>query len=109
MNAPLTLHRATNLIQRLWGLHAYPPLRGDTGLYLAPCRAVHTLGLRDAIDVVFLDRGGRVVRQVAALPPGRFAWCRSAFAVVELPAGYCLARPDYALAIRAALDRNGVA
>jgi uncharacterized membrane protein (UPF0127 family) len=107
--AVLTLHRATRFIDRLFGLHAYPPMAGDTGLFLTPCRAVHTVGLRHPIDVVFLDRHNRVVKQVDALQPNRIAWCRSAVAVVELPGGYCRARPDYALAICAALDRADAA
>jgi len=105
----LTLHRATRFVDRLCGLHAYPPLADDTGLFLAPCRAVHTFGLRYSIDVVFLDRHGLAVKQVDSLQPRRIAWCLAAVAAVELPAGYCRARPDYAPAIRAALDRAGAA
>jgi uncharacterized membrane protein (UPF0127 family) len=99
----LRLYKATGFLDRLRGLHAYPPLAGDTGLFLAPCRAVHTVGLRYSIDVVFLDRHGRVIRRVEALPPARMAWCLQSVSVVELPAGYCRAQPDYERAIRAAL------
>lgn len=102
----LMLYRATGFMDRLCGLHAYPPLADDTGLLLAPCRAVHTVGLRDPIDVVFLNRQGGVARQIDALRPARFAWCQQAVAVVELPAGYCRSRPDYAETIRAALLRT---
>lgn len=99
----LVLYRATRFMDRLRGLHAYPPLAADRGLLLAPCRAVHTVGLRHPIDVVFLNRQGRVVRQIDALRPARMAWCLQAAAVVELPAGFCRAQPAYAVAIRAAL------
>jgi uncharacterized membrane protein (UPF0127 family) len=44
--------------------------------------------MREAIDVVFLARGGRVLRVCHRLQPARFRWCRGARAVVELPAGH---------------------
>jgi len=39
-------------------------------LVLAPCRQVHTFGMRFPIDVAFVARDGRVLR-VATLAPGR--------------------------------------
>jgi uncharacterized membrane protein (UPF0127 family) len=43
--------------------------------------------MRFAIDVVFLDRDLRVLRVVHSLKPWRFAACRGAHAVLELPPG----------------------
>ncbi len=40
------------------------------GLVLAPCRQVHTIGMRVPIDAVFVARDGRVLR-IAHLAPGR--------------------------------------
>jgi uncharacterized membrane protein (UPF0127 family) len=46
------------------------------------------LFMRFAIDAVFLDRAGRVVRIAAALPPWHLATAaRGARDVLELPAG----------------------
>jgi uncharacterized membrane protein (UPF0127 family) len=56
-------------------------------LLLAPAGAIHTCGMRFAIDAVFLDAELRVVRVVRALAPWRFAAARGARAVLELPAG----------------------
>lgn len=56
-------------------------------LLLVPAAAVHTCGMRFAIDVVFLDARLVVVKVVPALPPWRFAAARGARAVLELPAG----------------------
>jgi len=56
-------------------------------LLLVPCRQVHTVGLRFAIDVVWCDRRGRVLR-VATMAPGRVSrpvW--RARAVIEVAAG----------------------
>lgn len=57
------------------------------GLWLGPCAAVHTFGMRYAIDVVFLNRHGRVIRLVPALGPRRWAFCRRAASVVEFETG----------------------
>ena len=44
--------------------------------------------MRFAIDAVFIDRAGRVVRVASDLPPWRFAIsARGARDVIELPAG----------------------
>lgn len=93
---PLYLYRATSFIARYRGLHALPELEVSTGLLIMPCWAVHTFGLRSAIDVVFLDRQLRVTKLVSMLPPARIAMCLGAYCVVELSAGYCAAVPDYA-------------
>ncbi len=44
--------------------------------------------MRFAIDAVFVDRAGRVIRAAEHLPPWRFATsARGADEVIELPAG----------------------
>ncbi len=60
--------------------------RHGRGLWITPCRGVHTLAMRFPIDVVYLDRGGAVVHLEQSLPPWRFAPVRLAAAsVIELP------------------------
>jgi uncharacterized membrane protein (UPF0127 family) len=61
--------------------------RIDGAFVLRPCRQVHTIGMRFAIDVAFCARDGRVLR-VARMRPGRVSrvvW-RARF-VVEAAAG----------------------
>jgi uncharacterized membrane protein (UPF0127 family) len=43
--------------------------------------------MRFGLEIVFLDRHGEVVRRIPRLPPRRFASCRDAVAVLEIPAG----------------------
>ena len=64
-------------------LRSQPP--PGTALLLPRCRAVHTFGMRFALDLVWLDGDGRVVRIDIAVPPRRLAACRRARAVVEVP------------------------
>lgn len=52
-------------------------------LLLPGCRSVHTFGMRFRIDLVWLDRDGRVLRIDRAVPPWRVRSCRHAAAVLE--------------------------
>lgn len=83
----LTIHRANTFAARLLGLLVRPRLKPGEGLHLAPCASVHTVGMRYAIDVAFLDRAGRVLKLVRQLKPYRAAGCWGAHAAVELAAG----------------------
>jgi uncharacterized membrane protein (UPF0127 family) len=60
--------------------------RNGCGLWIVPCRGVHTLAMRFAIDVVYLDRDQSVVHIEQELRPWRFAPVRlQAASVLELP------------------------
>jgi len=79
---------ANSLHSRLLGLYAHRHLRLGDGVLLVPCNSVQTIGMRCAIDVVFLDAAGRVVRLYDEVRPGRvFLYARSARAALELTAG----------------------
>ena len=69
------------------GLLGRESLGATEGLLLTPCKAVHTVGMRFPIDVIFIDRDGRAVRIVPALAPWRIAMSARAKAVIELAAG----------------------
>ena len=58
-----------------------------SALVIAPCPAVHTIAMRFAIDIVFVDRDGTAVRVVRNLRPWRMAASPRAYAVIEMPAG----------------------
>jgi uncharacterized membrane protein (UPF0127 family) len=69
------------------GLLGRDRLAEATAMLLAPCAAVHTAGMRFAIDVVFVDRQGYAVKVVRDLRPWRIALASGARAVIEMPAG----------------------
>jgi len=104
---PLRLRRAATAWQRLRGLLGGPPLARGEALWLDPCRAVHTAGMRYAIDVAFVDGRGRVVRVVRGLRPWRCAWCLRARSAVELRAGQAGAAHGGVARIEAALHGSG--
>lgn len=69
------------------GLLKRTSLAPDSALILAPCFVVHTAFMRFAIDVVFVDSGGRVRQIVRHMRPWRIAASRGAFATIEFAAG----------------------
>jgi uncharacterized protein len=83
--------RRCRLADRPWtrvrGLLGRGVLEADEGLLLRPVGSIHTMFMRFAIDVVFLDREYGVLKVVENLGPWRFAGARRAKAVLELPAG----------------------
>ena len=60
--------------------------RNGCGLWIVPCRGVHTLAMRFPIDVVYLDHGKTIVHVEKGLRPWRFGpVCLKAASVLELP------------------------
>lgn len=100
----LVLRISTTFWSRLRGLYGLTPLQGHQGMFLSPCKVIHTLGMRGAIDVVFIDSHLHELKRVDTLCANRFAGCLAAAAVIELPAGYCQRYPDYMNHIRHALS-----
>ena len=72
---------------RRTGLLGRDTLAPGAVLAIAPTSAVHTFGMRFAIDVLFINRGGRVIKRALGLKPGRIAATLTAFAVLEFAAG----------------------
>ena len=82
-----SLRLADSFWPRLKGLLGTAVLPEGEGLLLCPCNCVHTCGMRYAIDVLFVDSDGRILKLVQALAPWRSACCWQAAAVLELSAG----------------------
>jgi len=71
---------------RRTGLLGRDSLDRHTAFILAPCSAVHTIGMRFSIAVIFVRRDGTVARVVGHLRPWRIAVSLGAFSAVELAA-----------------------
>lgn len=72
---------------KMLGLAKLDALPADHGLLLEPCRSVHTVTMRFALDLVWLDGAGAPVRLDEDVPPRRLRTCLRARSVVETPAG----------------------
>jgi len=93
---------AKSLLSRFWGLMGRPGLDPEEGLWLVPCRSIHMFFMRTAIDIVFLDRDGVVVRAVSRMRP----WSLRPLNITLLP----VARAHSALELApGTLERLGVA
>lgn len=68
---------------RRTGLLGRTELPESDALIIGPCNAVHTFRMQFAIDLLFVNRDGQVLKRVIALPRGRIAVCLRAFAVIE--------------------------
>jgi hypothetical protein len=78
---------AATPLARMRGLMWKAKLGDREGLLCRPTNAIHTFWMRFAIDAVFLDGDGCVLKIVESLPRRRFAAARGARAVLELPTG----------------------
>jgi uncharacterized membrane protein (UPF0127 family) len=72
------VEKANSLWRRFTGFLTYGKIHPDRGLWFDNCSAIHTIGMREHIDAVFLAKDGSVMR-IAIM-------CAGARAVVELGA-----------------------
>ncbi len=79
---------AQDPVTRLLGLLGRRSLPAGGGLVLRPCSSIHMLGMRFAVDALFLDSRYRVVRAVSRLRPWRIGPIEPrADSIIALPAG----------------------
>ncbi|MDQ2775098.1 MAG: DUF192 domain-containing protein [Acidobacteriota bacterium] len=69
------------------GLLGVNGLQNGAGLWIAPCEAIHTVGMKMPIDVIFLDRELRVCKLASGVRPWRVSISLKAHSVLELEAG----------------------
>lgn len=88
------VRRADAWATRLLGFLPWASIGPDEGLWFEHCNAIHTIGMRTALDVVFLDRALRVMRVDADVRPQRFyVGLRQAHVVAEFGPGFAAANP----------------
>jgi uncharacterized membrane protein (UPF0127 family) len=84
-HGPHPIPVAKDLRTRLRGLAFRDRDQAGLGLLIPRCASVHTFGMSFALDVYFLDAGGRVLSVRRRLPPRRVVWRRGASAILEIP------------------------
>jgi uncharacterized membrane protein (UPF0127 family) len=110
--APLALAVCSGPLERARGLLGRPEPGPGAALWIRPCRAIHTLGMRYPIDVVFLDDRGLVLRVEARVAAYRALSHDGASSVLELRAGECQRlglRPGERLALPGPPSRSATA
>ncbi|HET8547137.1 MAG TPA: DUF192 domain-containing protein [Bryobacteraceae bacterium] len=73
--------------KRRTGLLKHTGLKRGEGLWIVPCEAVHTFGMKFPIDVVFLNRKRAVLKTRPNMGRRGISMCLRAHSVIELPAG----------------------
>jgi len=80
--------RADTFMTRLTGLLGREQMAEGESLWIVPCRGIHTMGMRFAIDALFLDKEHRVVAMREKMSPWRSTrFVQGAVSVLEVPSG----------------------
>jgi len=78
---------ADSILGRLVGLLGRRSLQPDSGVWIVPANAVHTIGMLFSFDLVLIDKDFKVVGLRELVRPFRVTWPeRHAESVLELPA-----------------------
>jgi uncharacterized membrane protein (UPF0127 family) len=83
----LTLVHASTGRARRRGLARLDSLPADHALLIPRCPAIHTFGMRFALDLIWLGKDGAVVRVDRDVGPLRMRACTRARSVVETLSG----------------------
>jgi hypothetical protein len=79
---------ADSSAKRSKGLLGRSGLLPGEGIWIVPCEAIHTFGMKFAIDLIYLDRQHRIRKIRTNVRPWRISVCLTAHSVVELSAGF---------------------
>ena len=83
----LRVAEADTRAARMKGLARLDDMPPGTALHIPRCRSVHTFTMRFPLDLIWLDKAGRVVRVDPQVPPRRLRSCLRARSVVEARGG----------------------
>jgi hypothetical protein len=83
----LEISVADTFFSRLKGLLGTKSLAEDQGLLLCNCNSVHMLGMRYALDIVYLDKAGAILKIIENLRPWQVSFCWPARDTLEVKSG----------------------
>jgi len=88
------VRRADGWFERAVGFLPRTSIAPEEGLWFEHCHAVHTIGMRTALDMVFLDKDHRVVKVAANVTPHKLVvTAKNAHTVAEFGPGFIAANP----------------
>ena len=83
----LRVEVADSVLGRLIGLLGRRSLKPDSGVWIVPSNAIHSIGMMMTFDAVMVDKDFKVVSVNELVRPFRILWPRRhAESVIELPA-----------------------
>ena len=79
---------ANTWVKRLVGLLGHRSLGDGEAMFFNPGASIHTIGMRFAIDVLYLDSNNKVIKIVQDMKPFRFSFApKGTCSVLELNSG----------------------
>ncbi|NKE08062.1 MULTISPECIES: DUF192 domain-containing protein [Mesobacillus] len=79
---------ADTFFSRFKGLMLTDSLPDGHGLYIQPCRSIHTFFMNYSIDVLYINENFEIVGAEEQLEPAKMGKrCKGAYSVFELPEG----------------------
>lgn len=78
---------ANTFLSRFKGLMFRQAMTDIDGMLITPCNAIHTIGMKFNIDVVFIDKENKVTSVKSRISKNSFSKDLGAKHVLELPAG----------------------
>lgn len=77
--------RADSFFRRFMGLMFRKSIPEDYALHITPCNQIHMLNMRFAIDAVYVDKSGRVIKVDEDVKPGKICkTVKNASGVIEM-------------------------
>lgn len=79
---------ANTVFTRIVGLLGRSGLKEGEALVIRPCTSIHTFFMGFAIDIIFVDKNGRVIKLIYSMEPFKLTgiYFKASFAI-ELPQG----------------------
>ena len=79
---------AESFASRFMGLMGRNSIASGGGLLIVPCNSIHMFFMKFPIDIVFLNKGSKVVYIIEGIRPWKVSkLVRNAHSVLELPSG----------------------
>ncbi len=76
---------ADSFFRRFMGLMFRKSIPSDYALHIIPCNQIHMLNMRFAIDVIYLDKSGKVVKIESDVKPNKICkTVKNAASVIEM-------------------------
>ncbi len=79
----VSVRLACTMLDRIVGLLDSKVCSHGELLMIAPCKSIHSFGMKQNIDIAFIDKDGQVLKALRSLRPGKIVSCKNAVCVLE--------------------------
>ncbi|MCP3668885.1 MAG: DUF192 domain-containing protein [Gammaproteobacteria bacterium] len=81
------VNKTESITERTKGLLGKQELLENDGIWITPCNSIHTLGMKYALDIIYINRKGVIKKTVSQMRPRRVSLCLGAHGTIELKSG----------------------